>query len=127
MMAADEDRIGALEDIRARAIVTADIAALDAMTGDGYVHVDGDGALRDKQGFLAALTREGGRFVHYAVIENHILVKGDLAVVTGSFENMFAADDGSRRGKRGRHVRAYVRTDSGDWSNILHQGTEIRG
>lgn len=124
-MRRDEQAVATLENIRAGAIIAADIAVLDAMTGDDYVHVDGDGALRDKTGFLAALSNRGGRFTAYRIIDNRIAVNGDVAIVTGSFANEYAADDGMIRTKHGRHVRLYLR-DGEQWRNVLHQGTEIR-
>lgn len=116
--------IAALEATRARAIVERDVRALRAMTAEDYVHVEASGALRDRAGFLSVLTSGAGRFVRYDLIENHIAVLGDAAMVTGIFENAFQAADGAVTPKRARHLRVYARL-AGGWLNIAHQATAL--
>lgn len=114
--------IKAIEAERARAIVAADVAALDALTDPSYVHVDADGQQRDKKGFLEIVAAQTGRFTRYDVTGNLILASGDLAIVHGRFDNEHVGSDGRIRTKSARHVRLY-RRGPGGWLNILHQAT----
>ncbi|MFT4053775.1 MAG: nuclear transport factor 2 family protein [Novosphingobium sp.] len=116
--------IAELEAKRAAGIVHADHDTLARMVDEDYVHIDADGSIRDKAGYLAAVCQQAGRYVEYRVTENHISHVGDLAIVRGSFENAFQANDGSMRRKAARHVRLY-RLHADGWRNIYHQGTAI--
>ena len=121
--AADADALAALEQARAEALVAADIARLEAITDDDYVHVEANGRVRDKLGFLDAIRSGGVRFGRYEVRDNLIRFYGDTAVVTGTFENRIERADGSGEDRQGRHCRVYVwRRDR--WKNVLHQVTE---
>ena len=117
IVSVDAAAIAALEAARARAIVAGDVATLEAMTAGDYVHVETSGALRDKAGFLGVLTSGAGRFVRYELIDNHIAVLGEAAIVTGVFENAFQAADGTLTSKRARHLRVYAKRDGG-WLNV---------
>ena len=119
------EQIGAIEDVRARAIVESDVATLATITGDDYVHIDGSGRLRNKQEFLEALSAGQVRFTSYGVSDNVIAVHGEVAIVTGRFRNKHVSPAGATIAKSGRHLRVYVRTSTG-WSNVAHQGTEIK-
>ncbi|MGV7120384.1 nuclear transport factor 2 family protein [Sphingopyxis sp. 550A] len=119
-----ESEIDVLETRRAEAIVGADLALLAAMVDEHYIHVDADGALRDKAGYLGAVCSRAGRYVDYRVTENHVRLIDDLAVVHGCFENRFEATDGTTRDKSGRHVRLYSLHADG-WRNFFHQSTLI--
>lgn len=116
--------IAELEDRRAAGIVEADYQTLASMVDADYVHVDADGSIRNKAGYLAAVCQQGGRYVEYRVTENHISHVGDLAIVRGSFVNVFRASDGTVRRKAARHLRLY-RLQAEGWRNIYHQGTSI--
>jgi len=124
MSSAARTEIERLEAARARAIVATDIAALDAMTDNDYLHIDGDGQQRDKTGFLGVVGATTGRFTHYEVTDTVILISADLAAVHGRFDNEHRATDGSVRIKAGRHVRLY-RLGPDGWRNTLHQATLV--
>lgn len=119
------EQIQAMEALRAQAILNADVATLREMTSDDYVHVDGSGHLRNKQEFLASLSGDHANYTRYSIADNVIVVHGEVAIVTGRFQNEHVTPAGVRIGKSGRHLRVYVRSVAG-WSNIAHQGTEIR-
>lgn len=116
--------IDALEHRRAEAIVEADLAALAEMVDARYIHIDADGAVRDKAAYLGAVCSHAGRYVDYSVLENHIDLVDDLAIVHGRFSNRFEAADGTVRHKSGRHVRLYSLHADG-WRNFYHQSTLI--
>lgn len=119
------EQIHAIEALRARAILDADVTALREITGDDYVHVDGSGRLRNKEEFLASLRGDHAHYTHYSVADNVISIHADVAIVSGRFQNEHVTPDGAKIAKSGRHLRVYVRRLDG-WSNIAHQGTEIR-
>lgn len=119
------EQIRAIETLRARAILEGDVATLDEITGDDYVHVDGNGRLRNKQEFLSTLSQAQARYTRYEISDSVIAVHGEVAVVTGQFQNEHITPSGTTIAKTGRHLRVYVRRPTG-WSNIAHQGTEIK-
>ncbi|WP_411338832.1 nuclear transport factor 2 family protein [Sphingopyxis sp. J-6] len=116
--------IEALEAARARAIAAGDLDRLAAMVTGDYHHVDADGQIRDKAGYLAAIRSAAGRYLDYRLRDNRIEVSGTIAWVHGSFDNKFEAADGSLRCKVARHLRLY-RFENGNWRNFYHQGTLI--
>ena len=119
-----EQEIASIEAERAEALVQADIGKLQAITADDYVHVEANGRLRDKAGFLNAMRADGLRFSSYDLADNLIRVFGETAVVTGVFTNEMVRPDGEHVGRTGRHCRVYVRQADG-WRNVLHQATEV--
>lgn len=118
-------QIHAIEVLRAQAILNADVASLREITGEDYVHVDGSGRLRNKEEFLASFSGEHAHYTRYSIADNVISVHAEVAVVSGRFENEHVTATGAKISKRGRHLRVYVRRSNG-WSNIAHQGTEIK-
>jgi len=112
-----------IEDERAKAIVNADLSALERLTAPDYVHVETSGRVRTRSEFLAAIDPAAGRYERYENFDSHIQLYGDAAIVSGWFENAYRRADGTRSAKRARHVRVYVLTD-GRWLNVVHQATE---
>lgn len=124
MTTATPPEIEQLEAARANAIAVGNLEALAAMVTDDYVHVDADGQVRDKAGYLEAVRSTAGRYTVYRLRDNHIALLGNMAWVHGSFENRFEAADGAIRHKTARHLRLY-RLEAGGWRNFFHQGTLI--
>ena len=124
MHSSDTDLILALEAERCRALVDADVAALDRIAAEDYTHVETGGGARDKAGFLAILARPGVRFTSWVIEENSVRVYGDTAVVTGRYHNTVRTPAGEQPPKHARHIRVYVRRD-GRWQNVAHQATLI--
>jgi len=120
----DIDAILALEAERCRALVAADVTALDRLTAEDYTHVETGGGVRDKAGFLAILSRPGMRFTSWVIDENCVRIYGDTAVVTGRYHNTVRTSAGEQPPKQARHIRVYVRRD-GRWQNVAHQATLI--
>ncbi len=123
-MTAIPPEIGQLESARADAIAAGNLEALAAMVTNDYIHVDADGRVRDKAGYLEAVRSAAGRYTDYRLRDNRIAVLGNMAWVHGSFENRFEAADGTIRNKSARHLRLY-RLEAGGWRNCFHQGTLI--
>jgi ketosteroid isomerase-like protein len=113
----------AVEAARARALVDADVATLDRITSDDYVHVESTGKVRTKAQFLDGLRQGEYRFESFVVDENHVSIHGDTAVVTGSYHNVIRTRAGVQPVKHARHIRVYARRD-GAWINVAHQATQ---
>lgn len=113
-----------LEQQRCAALVTGNITRLDALTAPDYSHVESGGAVRDKAGFLAAMSRTDQRFVEWVITANQVRVYGDVAVATGSYFNRLENASGVQPAKHARHLRVWVRRD-GVWRNVAHQATAL--
>lgn len=122
--ATPEQQVLAAEAQRTRALLAADIPALERLTGEEYTHVETGGVLRDKAGFLAAMARPDVRFTSWVTEENRIRLYGDTAVVTGRYYNTVRTAAGEQPRKYARHLRVWVRRN-GAWQNIAHQATQL--
>jgi len=118
----DAEEVLAIDARRIAALVAGDVATVDALTDEDYIHVETNGGRRDKAGFLALLGRPDFRFVSWTVDENVVRLFGDVAVVTGSYRNVTRTAAGEQPEKRARHIRVWVRR-SGAWRNVAHQAT----
>ena len=114
----------AMEAERCRAILAADLVALDALTGEQYINIETGGAVRDKAGFLTAMARTDQRFVEWVITENNVRLFGNAAVVTGRYYNTVQPAEGPPVTKHARHIRVWVAKDGG-WSNVAHQATAL--
>jgi hypothetical protein len=121
---ADINAVLALEQQRCTALVAGDVALLDALTAADYTHVESSGGVRDKAGFLAAMSRTDQRFVAWVIVENSVRVYGDVAVATGRYHNTLQTAAGVQPTKHARHQRVWVRCD-GQWRNVAHQATAV--
>ena len=120
-----EAQVLSVEAARAKALVDADVATLDRMTSDDYVHVESTGKVRTKAQFLDGLRQGEYRFESFIVDENHVSIHGETAVVTGSYHNVIRTSAGVQPVKHARHIRVYIRRD-GAWINVAHQATQTK-
>jgi ketosteroid isomerase-like protein len=121
---ADVEQVLAVEAMRVRALLNADIAALDQITAQDYVHVETNGRRRSKTEFLNGLAQSEYRFESFVIDENHVRIAGPVAIVTGCYHNEIRTRKGLQPTKYARHIRVYMR-DNGLWRNIAHQATQI--
>ena len=121
----DIEQVLALETIRVRALLDADLATLDRITAQDYVHVESNGRRRSKAEFLDGLARPDYRFETFVIDENHVQLVGPVAIVTGRYHNAIRTREGLRPAKYARHLRVYVK-QGGSWQNVAHQATEIQ-
>jgi ketosteroid isomerase-like protein len=88
---ADErDALLDLERRRCAAIETGDVAVLQQMLTDDYVHVHMSGKVDDRDGHLRAVGRSPRKPV---LGETIVRIYGDLAVLTGHLQNHLAGPD----------------------------------
>jgi hypothetical protein len=111
--------------VRVRALLNADLATLDRITAENYVHVESNGRCRSKTEFLDGLVRSEYRFQSFVIDENSVQIVGPVAVVTGRYHNNICTRKGLQPTKYARHIRVYVKND-GVWLNVAHQATEIQ-
>ncbi len=83
----------ALEHQRCIAIGTADVAVLEKLLADDYVHVHGTAKVDDKTGFIAGI-KQRPRVTERG--ELTIRVYGDTAVITGEQINRMQTPQGER-------------------------------
>ena len=124
-MADGDDRLGQLQAAeagRCRALLAADVAALAALTGEDYRHVETGGGTRDRAGFLEAIARPDHRFVQWVIEESRIDLYGDVAVVSGRYHNQVQTPAGLQPVKHARFLRVWVHR-YGAWWNVAHQAT----
>jgi hypothetical protein len=112
-----------LEERRARALVAADLAVLDALMAPDYIHVDWNGTIRTKDEFLADLMLGRVAFELLEIVENHVTVIGDVAYVAGTYFNIVRENQLRPAPKYARHLRVYARNRA-SWQLVAHQATE---
>ncbi len=115
----------ALEETRARAMVSADIVTLDRITADDYTHIESSGSIRNKAQFLATVARPDYRFDSFVIDENNVRVYDTTAVVTGRYHNAIRTPEGLQPVKHARHMRVWVQRE-GRWRNVAHQATAVK-
>lgn len=118
------EQVLAVEAARVQALLNADIATLDEITAQDYVHIDSNGRRRSKTEFLDGLARSEYRFESFVIDENSVRIIGPVAIVTGRYHNDIRTREGLQPTKYARHIRVYVKND-GLWRNVAHQATRI--
>jgi hypothetical protein len=118
------EQVLAVEAMRVRALLNADIATLDQITAQDYVHVESNGRRRSKTEFLDSLARSEYQFESFVIDENYVRMVGPVAIVTGCYHNDIRTREGLQPTKYARHIRVYVK-DGDLWRNIAHQATQI--
>jgi Domain of unknown function (DUF4440) len=68
-------------------MATADVATLDALTSEDYVHVESTGQVRTKTQLLEGLTVCEYSFESFVIGQNLIRIFGQTPMVTGSYDN----------------------------------------
>lgn len=119
-----ETQVLEVEAVRLAAMLSGDVATLDRITGEDYVHVESTGQVRTKAEFLAGFAAREYRFVRFEIEENEVMILGDAAVVTGRYSNVIETPAGVQPVKHARHIRVYALRD-GAWINVAHQATAI--
>ena len=88
--------------------------------------MESSGIARTKAAFLDDVARREFSFDLFEILENHIRVFGDTAVVAGAYRNIARTGGTPLPLKHARHLRVYVRR-AGSWKLVAHQATQIAG
>lgn len=121
-VASDRATVLDVDQRRAAAFVTNDVAFLESVTGEGYTHVETSGVARTRAGFLAERRSGTPRFKRFDIERNDVRVLGDIAIVSGRYANQIQTAAGVQPVKRARHLRVYARRN-GKWRAVARQAT----
>lgn len=119
-----EDAVAVVEQRRIDALLAGDVATLDQIIDDACTHVESNGIARTKAAFLDDVARREFSFDLFEIVDNHIRVFGDTAVVAGAYRNIARVGGNPLPLKDARHLRVYVRR-AGNWKLVAHQATQI--
>lgn len=108
---------------RFRLMTSGDLAGLAPMLADDLVYVHSDGALENKEQFLARLRSGGIRYRTIEPQETKVRVDGNTAVVTGT-ATMGVTMNGADRDIRLRYTSIYRRA-GGRWLLTTWQSTRL--
>jgi ketosteroid isomerase-like protein len=116
-------QIKQMEHDRIEAGVRKDIAAIAAVTADGYVQIDWDGRILDKAATLARIKSSDIKLQSNTVDDMEVRVHADTAVVVGTATRKGVLDGKDISGTI-RYTRVYVNRN-GRWQVIQFQQTRI--
>ena len=118
---AEKSKILALENAWNLAEQHKDVRALDQLLGKNLVYIDYDGAIQNKEEFLASVRRPS---LHPEQIVNEsttVYVYGTAAVVTGTYREK-GVDKGKAYLRRGRFTDTWI-YGNGVWQCVASQST----
>ena len=122
----DASDVEAVERERQRALIAADIPALDRILAHDLIHVHSSGMVHDKGGFLRHIARMGG-FVAIEREPPRIDVDGDFARLTGPAVNRLRSPETGEEVTVHAFVTQILRKGPHGWQITLSQTTPIRG
>jgi len=118
---AEKSKILALENAWNLAEQHKDVKALDELLGKNLVYIDYDGAIQNKQEFLAGVARPA---LHPEQIVNDsttVYMYGTAAVVTGTYREK-GVDKGKPYLRHGRFTDTWI-NENGVWRCVASQST----
>lgn len=119
------DEVLDVEDRRQNAVISADLAELDALLADDLTHVHSSGLVHDKAGFMDYVKRTGG-FIGIERGPLDVRIEGAIAIINGStISRVRALDTGAERVLEGFMTQVLRRTDHG-WQFVVSQLTLFR-
>ena len=112
----------AVEDRRIRALLAADIPALDDLFDDSLVHTHAPAVTHDKSQLLEHVAT---RQAYVGIERGELLVRvlGDVAIMTGRITNTLRNPDGSQRVLGGQVIQVLRRCPDGAWRFVSFQLT----
>lgn len=122
-MTAQQD-IQILENRRYRAMVEADVAALNELLADDLIYTHSNAVVDSKQSYIEGIV--GKRWAYSAAErpQEKIEVFGDAARVTGHVRLTLKNADGSTRTVNGRFLNLWLKRN-GQWQMAAWQSTPI--
>ncbi|QTX04426.1 YybH family protein [Agromyces archimandritae] len=119
---ATRDAVLAVEAERRRALLAADLDALDALFDDALVHIHAPGVRHDKAMLLEHVaTRQA--YLDTERGELDIRVIGDVAIATGAIRNRLRNPDGTERTLTGVVTQVLRHGEDGRWRFVHFQMT----
>lgn len=118
-----EKELRAVEEQRYKAMLQADIPALEKLLTDDLVYVHSSGSIETKQQFLATVRTGGIRYKKIAPEDLRYRIAGNLAVVTGK-SSLETERDGKPLSFRVRFTAVYEKSAAG-WRLAAWQTTRL--
>ncbi|WP_416412538.1 nuclear transport factor 2 family protein [Pantoea sp. App145] len=112
----------AFEQQRQRALIEADLTALENMLAADLIHIHSTGMVHTKAQFLAHVKRMGG-FVSIQREPPDIRVEGDIAILTGNTRNRVRRLETGEEAERYGFSTLVLRRTAGGWQILLSQLT----
>jgi ketosteroid isomerase-like protein len=118
-----EKEILALEDVRFKAMVSADVKLLEELMHDDLIYTHSSAVVDTKASYLESLRSGKTRYKSQKRLEERVRLCGDCALVTGRAE-MEAEVNGVHKVLRLRYLDAWTKTPQG-WKFIAWQSTAL--
>jgi len=118
-----EKEILALEDVRFKAMVSADVKLLGDLMHDDLIYTHSSAVVDGKASYLEAIRSGKTRYKSQKRFEERVRLCGDCALVTGRAE-MEAEVNGVHKTLRLRYLDAWTKTPQG-WKFIAWQSTSL--
>ena len=129
MSAAEHGAVIAADASFFSALLTADVARLEALLSEDFVIVDvNQGAVTGREAFIGFVASGAARFETIETNPADCVVRfyGDVAIVVGATAMHFRLEDGTSFAARSRYTHVFVHTSDG-WRLASAQGTRIEG
>ena len=112
----------AVEELRQRALVAADLDALDRIFDDTLVHTHAHGITHTK---AQLLEHTASRRPYLGITRGDLLIRlvGDVAIITCPLTNLLRTPDGGERTLAGVATQILHRHDSDGWRFVSFQMT----
>lgn len=118
-----EKELRAVEEQRYKAMLQADLPALEKLLADDLVYVHSSGSTETKQLFLASIRSGGLKYKKIAPEDTRVRVAGTLAVVTGK-SSVEVEREGKPQSFRVRFTAVYEKSAAG-WRLVAWQTTRL--
>ena len=122
-MTAEQD-IQSLENRRYKAMVEADVAALNELLADDLISTHSDAVVDSKQSYIEGVVNKRWAYSAAERPQEKIEVFGDAARVTGHVRLTLKNADGSSRTVNGRFLNLWLKRN-GRWQMAAWQSTPI--
>ena len=113
-----------LEENWRSAIISRNIAAMDALLADDYMAISATGMLQSKDETLTGLRTGAVRFRSIQVSDRKVRFYGTTALVTSKAEVIGTSTEGSITGSY-RYTRVYARDEKGAWRIVSFEASRI--
>ena len=124
--AATDDDIRKVEAEWARALVAADVAALDGIFADDLVYVHSTGGIDTKQKFLDSIKSGSLRFKAVTPRDVRVRSYGNVGVVNALYDLILSSRGGNATMMTIQYVNVWVK-ERGKWSLVTQQTTRLPG
>ncbi len=123
--AADEQDVRAAEAAWTRALLAADLPALDSLYADDLVYVHSSGAIDSKQTLLDSIRSGTLRFKTMTLHDVRVRSYGGVGVVNALYDLVLELRRGTVTPMSIQYLTVYVKDGSGHWRIVTQQTTRL--